>query len=1672
MSQIPTHTTIIPSFVPLDEPAITESVIRQYSLSDLHLECASQGSEFSNNEELVLSVTPNDLNIQKSVTFKRFSLASWKCEDTFKILSGKDALNLTLFRSVEEIGHISFTPERLSQCLQENANNSNVKFIVETGEGNEGIVMLFRINDVSTSDENPSHLLDYALEVADDNPYKWLLLARAADCFNIRSTRTTALSDMNEAISTYEASVLLSPDAHPHKVVLLNRLGQAYIIRYSKTGDAKDVDQAISRQRSAISLVSSDDEEVRLGVLTSFGNHLMCRFGYSKDQTDFEDSISAFKSALDLSSKNIPGPHASIIMSCIAGLYHLRFQHLRSINDITEAINAIRDAIKLLAGDDPILPSLLSNLAGSLMFRFGISGAREDMIESMSAIRKAIDLTSDHNINKPNLLSNLAGSYVLQFQQTRILADVDEAIALRRKAIVLMHNGHRDMPFVLCNLGNTFLRRWELTNDLEDINQAIEIHRKGHQLTPVGHVELRLRLLDQRNLLLFRLRQTHQPADRDEAIALIHRAITIQARNVGSDSFDAEQLRLLRALSKEKLQKLAIHDEDLSVKQVVFETTPAEDSESILEVLDEMVSIHMECYELLMESTDIEKAVDLQRKAIQLTHPSDVMYLIRLEKLGVLLWNKVQHTRDKADLDDCIAVHRDILDKTSKEDHDWRKRINHLAHVLVSTIVQHPGQPQDKVTAGWNTLDFILNSFDQDTALFLSEQLATLITRRFELSGDPEEAETAISLFQRALSFSVTPEHQKQQLSHLCTMHLRRFQRTGMPSDLDAASTAQQRRMDLTPNDNDDEMPMMLDALGSVSLHRFKLTGKPDDLYEAIRLQRKALSLDPINDKLMSNLGNSLLRLFEITGELRDIDECISLQQNAVYNTQSGDDISMRISVNNLGNAFTCRYGLTRERGDITEALSAYGKALVLFPERSQDRVLTMDNMASCYYQRFRCENNVNDLDDCISIRKKALGFASADHIIIPALLFHLGNSLLDRYSIKRNLEDIDDAIDTLKRSMTVTQVESYLLRPYALSGMGNAFFTRFQVTGNLDDLDHAIIFQTTGLASIPKNHIDYNIGQIYLGRSLERRFRRTKNIEDYEQAVFCYQSGANYPNGRALDRLMSARQWGALCRHIDPHQSLLAYGIAIEVLPQVAWLGQTVDQRLERLTDISTLPNEAAATALDLDRLDLALEWLEQGRSILWSQLDKLQAHNAMDNLRLKAPDLADELQRISIGLEISGGRTDDLNGLPRDMAQKMSNQKDAQQHHQLADEWNSILKNIRDVDGFESFLLPTKSSELLKSIPKSGPVIVINVHGLRCDALALLSWADTPIHIPLEKLTYEKAVLWQEQLGIHLAFSDIIPSIRSGRPFTAPLAKMSFESILAELWKCVVKPILDALAYSPTLEPSRLWWCTTGPLAFLPLHAAGMYGSRGSSVGSIISDFVVSSYTPTVSAIIKKTRNNHINSDSRSRGILVVSQASTPNLAKISNTVQECMAVVEKCALSGLEVEYLEEESGTVESVLQGMEQHAWIHLACHAIQNLENPISSAFYLHNGPLAISAIIKKPLPHADFAFLSACQTSTGDTQLSEESIHLAAGMLSAGYRSIIATMWSIDDMHAPVIADQVYSHLLEDQEDSENLDSSRAAYALHYATKALRERLGNSETAFLLWVPFIHMGF
>jgi CHAT domain-containing protein len=219
------------------------------------------------------------------------------------------------------------------------------------------------------------------------------------------------------------------------------------------------------------------------------------------------------------------------------------------------------------------------------------------------------------------------------------------------------------------------------------------------------------------------------------------------------------------------------------------------------------------------------------------------------------------------------------------------------------------------------------------------------------------------------------------------------------------------------------------------------------------------------------------------------------------------------------------------------------------------------------------------------------------------------------------------------------------------------------------------------------------------------------------------------------------------------------------------------------------------------------------------------------------------------------------------------------------------------------------------------------------------------------------------------------------------------------------------------------------------------------------------VSSYIPSLTALLDPP-NPTLDPSFK---LLSVIQPSAPGVSSIPMTKKE-LDYIRKHFTSQEHI-VLEGKEGIRRRVTQGMEDCTWIHLACHGTQKPDEPTKSALILEDGHLTLEEIIQLNLPKAEFAFLSACQTTTGDEKLSQEAVHIAGGMLLAGYRGVVATMWSIQDDLAPEVTNEFYGYIMQ---DGERPDSRKAAEALHMSVQKLRKR---PEVKLVDWIPFVHLG-
>jgi hypothetical protein len=408
------------------------------------------------------------------------------------------------------------------------------------------------------------------------------------------------------------------------------------------------------------------------------------------------------------------------------------------------------------------------------------------------------------------------------------------------------------------------------------------------------------------------------------------------------------------------------------------------------------------------------------------------------------------------------------------------------------------------------------------------------------------------------------------------------------------------------------------------------------------------------------------------------------------------------------------------------------------------------------------------------------------------------------------------------------------------------------------------------------------------------------------------------------------------------------------------------------------------------------------------------------------------------------------------------------------LAREWDQLVEQVRAKPGFDDFLRPPPLERLLPAAA-DGPVAIINVSRWRCDALLVHRGDIRDVALPAltaEDVEHQVAnyldVLqdMQHRAADHakairrVADGDTSPDAYEARARAAQLrreagqyAELVLRSILGWLWKAVAQPVLTTLGF--TDEPAagaawpRLWWCPTGPLTLLPLHAAGDYALNGPDRPTVL-DRVISSYTPTLRALIEARSATAPAGDPRLL-LVTVDRAGDESLLPAVAREREMLGKLfaDRCTS-------LDGPDATIANVRAALPDHSWMHISCHANQLLDNPSRGGLRLHDGTLTI-AEISRGRYHGEFAYLSACKTATGGLGLADEAITLAAALHYTGYQHVIGTLWSVLDSAAAEVALDLYD------EDFRPADS---AVRLHHAVRRLRD-----ENPLVVWTPFIHIG-
>ncbi|KAG2366280.1 CHAT domain-containing protein [Suillus spraguei] len=487
--------------------------------------------------------------------------------------------------------------------------------------------------------------------------------------------------------------------------------------------------------------------------------------------------------------------------------------------------------------------------------------------------------------------------------------------------------------------------------------------------------------------------------------------------------------------------------------------------------------------------------------------------------------------------------------------------------------------------------------------------------------------------------------------------------------------------------------------------------------------------------------------------------------------------------------------------------------------------------------------------------------------------------------------------------------------------------------------------------------------------------------------------------------------------------------------------------------------PIDAGSCGIRRHNFQRAIELMEQGRGQQWSLASRLRT--PLEDLMSTNPNIAHKFSELSKRLADIQGSTGSADRATADRA--------AMQYRRLQEEWGAVVAKIRDLKGFSRFLLPP-SYEDLQAAARHGPVIIFIASKYSCSAI-IVPTSGEPHNVPLPSITLTELKNLKDRFA---------RAIRDASTLGPKVPRNDLIVLLRTVWDEIMLPIVNVLEHVLNLKHhSRIWLCPTADFTSIPLHAAHPFLTKpdGSGKEPCLEDLYICSYAPTLSALVRSRQLMKKRAPpsfvaigqgqpraGESKELLAVDSEielvrkivpATVNRTTIFGDVQQLVPVtVNRTTISG--------EAATRAGALQALEESNWVHLACHGKQDSEQPYNSHFVMKDEPITLLDIMEKDIPQAEFAFLSACHTAVGDKETPDEVIHLAAGLQFSGFKSVIGTLWEVNDAYVEHVVKAFYENMFK----GGVMDCTKAAWALNRATHAVKTKVPLEQR-----MVFVHIG-
>jgi len=130
---------------------------------------------------------------------------------------------------------------------------------------------------------------------------------------------------------------------------------------------------------------------------------------------------------------------------------------------------------------------------------------------------------------------------------------------------------------------------------------------------------------------------------------------------------------------------------------------------------------------------------------------------------------------------------------------------------------------------------------------------------------------------------------------------------------------------------------------------------------------------------------------------------------------------------------------------------------------------------------------------------------------------------------------------------------------------------------------------------------------------------------------------------------------------------------------------------------------------------------------------------------------------------------------------------------------------------------------------------------------------------------------------------------------------------------------------------------------------------------------------------------------------------------------------------------------EAATIDQVRELLPQSRSTLIIGHGEMLPEAPLFSSIHFANGPLEVREVYTMNLQKTDLLVLSGCETHRGEGSRGDDIVGLSRAFLAVGARTVIATLWSVDEHATTQLVIRFYQHLREGRGEAAALSAAQS---------------------------------